>query len=89
MMAARRKYMEEDIKEIIGRDVISVTSLCRTGLDNTIQTGFALTGAANTDPPPIPDKSGAPSYVEEWLETLPTFVELAPTCGALAVPPPR
>lgn len=78
----KTEVMEEDLEEIIyeiGRDVVSVPSLCRTCLDSTIRTGVTLTGATNMDPPPIPDKSVALSYVEQWLETLPVFVRTAPT----------
>lgn len=68
---------EEDLEGIIeeiGRDVISVPSLCGTGLDSTIQTGFTATGTTNMDPPPVPDKSRAMGHVEKWLEGLPPFV---------------
>lgn len=73
---------EEDLEEIIhdiGRDVISVPSLCGTGLDSTLQTGFTLTGNANMDPPPVPDKSKALGHVEKWLESLPLYAAGTPS----------
>lgn len=71
---------EEDLEEIIdeiGRDVMSVPSLCGTGPEGTIQTGatgVTLTAPTNMEPPPLPDKSKVWGHVEKWLEGLPPFM---------------
>ena len=68
---------DEDLEGIIdeiGKDAVSVPSLCGTGLDSTIQTGVTLTPPTNMEPPPIPDNAKAFGYVEKWLEGLPPFL---------------
>lgn len=68
---------EEDLEDIIqdiGKDEVSAPSLCGTGLDSTIQTGFTVTTTTNIDSPPAPDKSRAMGHVEKWLDGLPPFV---------------
>lgn len=80
------KVTDEDLEEIIdeiGRDVMSVPSLCGTGPDSTVQTGATLTAPTNMEPPPVPDKPKALGHVEKWLEGLPPFA--AGCVGACAI----
>jgi hypothetical protein len=88
----KTEVTEEELEGIIdeiGRDVVSVPSLCGTGLDSMVQTGLTVTGMTNMDPPPVPDKSKAMGHVEKWLETLPPYVVGGPTFCAMAELPPR
>jgi hypothetical protein len=87
----KTQVTEEDLEDIvdeIGKDVISVPSLCGTGFESTIQTGITATGATNMDPPPLPHNAKGLGHVEKWLETLPPLVAGAPSFSAAFEAPP-
>ena len=67
----KQEFEEEDIEKFVeetGKD--SVPSLCRTGMDSTIQTGLTITGTT-MEQLTVPRKESALGRVKTWLEGIP------------------